>query len=166
MATGGHMTRALAAILLMFATGATIVACKDDDSHGLEPSAPGTSTAEPAEPGGPTHAPEFGEVVLATEFDEQTKEPTRQVTDFGTNTAVMYAAIRAQNIPAGSQLLFRWTKGTEVAASIVVDVTTETADGWFGARIAPNGPIPMGDDWLVSVSYNGVSIDSTQFSVR
>lgn len=159
------MQRVIAVLLLgmlMFAT----VACDDDGSNTVSPT-PGPGTPSPdAQATTSVGGAEFGEVVLASAINPDTKEPITEVTFFPTSAPEMHATVSAKNVPAGSQFIFRWTKGTAVAGTITVNVEEDITDSWVAGSIRPPGAIPVGDDWLVAVSYNGTPLGSVPFSVR
>ena len=158
----------LITVLLLLAISASVVSCADDDGGSAEttPTQPTTETSPTA---GSTALPggaQFEDVVLASEVDPATREPITRVRAFRSSDPAMHAAIRAKNVPAGGQVIFRWTKGASVAGTITVDVAEAIDESWIGASIRPNGPIPTGDDWLLAVTYNGVSVGSVTFSVQ
>jgi hypothetical protein len=156
------MTR-LIVVLLSIATLA-FAACGDGNSD--EPDATPQSTAAQGEPTPSAGGPEFGALILASQINFETKEPITQAASFPTSAPEMHATIQAKNVPAGSQFIFRWTKGTSVAATITVPVEADIADSWVAGSVRPTGAIPPGEDWLVSVSFNGVPVGSVTFVVR
>jgi hypothetical protein len=107
----------------------------------------------------------FGEVVLAAAIDAATRAPIGEVDSFRSDAMEMHAAVRVQNVKAGAELLFRWTKATQVAAAVVVTVPEDTTDDWVTASVFPNGNLQPGDDWLIAVSFNGAPVGSKTFSV-
>jgi hypothetical protein len=152
-------------VLALFVTAFALSACNDGDSNGSEPTPGATTTAgqQTAAPGGGT---EFGQLVLASAINPDTKEPVTEVTSFPTSAPEMHATLQVKNVPAGGQFIFRWTKGASVAATITVPVEEAVAESWVAGSVRPPGAIPVGDDWLVAVSFNGVAIGSVTFSVR
>jgi hypothetical protein len=154
MLTGGAVIRTLTiALLVVLAFG--IAACGSDPGNVESP-------APSAVSGGPS----FGEVKLATEIDAASKAPITEVTSFASDTKAMHGTISVKNVPAGSEFHFRWTKGAQEAATVVVSVSVDTADSWVSGSLFPNGPVPAGDDWLLAVFFNGTTIASKQFRVH
>jgi hypothetical protein len=109
--------------------------------------------------------PEFGEVVLATEVDDYTKEPISEVSEFPSDVRVMHATINVKNVKAGSEFRFQWRKGDEEPGVIVMTIPVDLHDNWVSAFIEPTGGVPPGDDYFVDVLYNGTIVSSANFRV-
>ncbi len=109
--------------------------------------------------------PEFDDVVLATELDDTSKEPTTVVTAFPTDVKEMFAAIKAKNVPAASEFRFRWLEGNQQVASLRIDVPVDLLDNWVYGSIEPTEDVPVGDDYTVEVFFNDELISTASFSV-
>jgi hypothetical protein len=149
------MFRIILVLICLCSLAAAASACGGDSESSQ-------SDAPTARAGGPT----FDEVKLATEIDPQSKEPITEVTSFRSDTKAMHAAIFVRNVPAGSEFRFRWTKGVDEAATIVVNVPAFISESWVAASITPNRAVPPGDDWLIVVAFNGRQVSSKTFSVN
>ena len=106
---------------------------------------------------------EFGNVVLATEIDDYTKEPVTEVTEFPSDVEVMYATIHVKNVKAG-EFRFQWKKGDEDAGAIVMTVP-DIHDNWVSTWLEPTTAVPPGNDYSIDVLYNGKVISTATFKV-
>jgi|CXWL01.1.fsa_nt_gi hypothetical protein len=116
-------------------------------------------------PGKISGEPEFGDVVLATEVDQVSKEPVTEVVEFRADVEEMHAAINVKNVRAGSEFRFRWKRGREELASIVINVPVDLVDAWVEGYIEPTEDVPVGRGYSVDVLFNDDIVSSTTFSV-
>jgi len=108
----------------------------------------------------------FGDVKLATEINDTSKEPITEVSTFASDSSAMHAAIKVKNVRAGAEFRFQWSKGGEQILMIVMSLPIDMRDNWVSGSLFPTDGLPVGEDWQADVLYNGDVISSTTFSVE
>ena len=109
--------------------------------------------------------PGVADVILSTEVDDKTFEPTDDMSEFSSDVEIIYATVETENLKKGATFEFRWLKGGEEGLSREIELPDDSKHRWVYGTLEPKNGLDPGDDYEVEVYYNGELSSSAKFTV-